>query len=178
LPLVRTTSVASRMLNKLNKDGKNQFDNDLSIVWDPTFDATFVEADATGTRDAHEAAKASNDQLFRTRTKLALKSNMQHIADSDSNTCLVAKTMDGILVYTNSMSTKVKEQAQANVVLATVMAEQKNSIKALSDSVALLRANQQKLRDDMSQGQTALNDKIIGVRNEMKKIGNELKSGM
>jgi uncharacterized coiled-coil protein SlyX len=56
------------------------------------------------------------------------------------------------------------------------MAEQKNTIKTLSDSVALLEANQQKLRDDMSQGQDVLHDKITGVRSEMKQIGNELKS--
>jgi hypothetical protein len=69
LPVLGTTSVASRIKNPLNKEEKNLFDADLSVVWDSSFDAALAEADATGTRDAHETAKLNNEQLFRTKNK-------------------------------------------------------------------------------------------------------------
>jgi hypothetical protein len=133
LPPVHTTDVSSRLLNKLDKDGKNLFCKELAMVWDSAFDATLSEADATGTRDAHEAAKAYNDQLFRMRAKKALMATIQHTADCDSNMRLVAKTLDGVLTHTNFMSIKALEQAQANLVFATPLAEQKNLITSLAD---------------------------------------------
>jgi hypothetical protein len=70
-------------------------------VWDASYDAAFAEADATGTRDAREAAKLSNEQLFRTRTQGALKSTMKHIAEADSNLRSLTPTMDGLLVHSD-----------------------------------------------------------------------------
>jgi hypothetical protein len=106
LTVIHAQGVSSRLLNKLDKDGKNLFCMDLAMVWDDGFDATVLEADATGTREDFAAAKAHNKQLFRTRTKKALRATMQRTADADDNTSLVTKALDGVLTYTNFMSEK------------------------------------------------------------------------
>jgi hypothetical protein len=114
------------------------------------------------------------------RTKKALKSSSKHIAEGDSNSRLLATTMDGMLVHSEFLSTKAKEQVQANVVLATFMADQRNKIKTLSDSVAHIEAKflsgQQKLRDDLNQGQTKLYGEIDGVRTEVSNINDNINS--
>jgi cytochrome c556 len=65
---------------------------------------------------------------------------------------------------------------QANIILSKSLADQRNQISILQDSVACIEAQNQKTSDDMHQDLQELQGEIDEVRSEMQQIGNSIKS--
>jgi phage shock protein A len=89
---------------------------------------------------------------------------------------LVAKSLDGMLQHNTFMSKKAKDQANANVVFATLLSKQKNLNKTLSDSVACLGRDYPNLNDKVDQSHTTLDYKITGVHNKVNNINDNINS--
>jgi hypothetical protein len=151
LPVLNTTTVASKLKNPLDKEENSRFDDNLRVTFDTSFDAA-PDADAIGrSRKEGITARSSSEQLFKTRTK-ALQSTSWRVADNDANSRLLAGAMDGVLIHSEFLTTNAKEQVQANIILARSLADQRNQIKMLSQSVARVEA--QNLSGQQSQRMT------------------------
>jgi hypothetical protein len=173
LPVVGTPCVSRSLLNPVN-GGRLVFHQDLSATLESNFDS--VEAEMTGTHEDKAAERAHNEQLFRTRTKKALVASVKRTVEGDANMRLIAKTLDGVLQHNNFMSETARGHAKSNVTFAILLHEQKNLIKALSDSVAHLGRDYRSLNDKVDQSHKMLAGKITDVHNEDGNINDNVNS--
>jgi ElaB/YqjD/DUF883 family membrane-anchored ribosome-binding protein len=167
---------SERSLDPVDANGKVRFHNNLSATLESNFDLAEAKARTTGTREDKVGQQAHNEQLFRMRTKKVLVASERRTVESDANIRLVAKTLDGVLQHNNFMSEKARGQAKSNVIFATLLHEQKNSIKTLSDSVARLGRDYRSLNDRVDQSHTTLDGKITDVHNEVNNINDNINS--